>query len=318
MADASMTQKRWDLADLRAASLGRAAILCRPRHSALLGEVLPAVPRYGALAELPADLDTLVVVGGGALLDAAKLWRHDAAPHTVLVAVPTLWGSGAEASPVAIRTTASGKDIAMGPSYVPEVRVVWPELSETVAEHTARHACGDAWSHALEAFVSPLATPDVRRRCAALMNRMLAEPLGWSPRWLDLSAEACALQAESGVGLVHGFAHQLEVPLASAQPDAGWGHAKLCSIFLLPVMRFNQAHSPKLANYAAEFGLDLPAVWQVLERLFEPEAFAAAMQVAAERWMAVARDRCTRVNHVLVRSDALAYFVDFVRTEEAG
>lgn len=309
-------QQRWDQHQLAQESLGRAAVLRSPRHGAALAAVLPHLPGYTAVEALPLDLEALVAVGGGTLLDTAKLWRVRQSPTTRLIAVPTLWGSGAEASPVAVQSTAAGKEIAMDAAYVPEVRVVWPELAASVLPTAARHACGDAWSHVLEAFVSPLASPDVRQASAALMQRMLAAPLGFAPAWLDLSAEACALQAASGVGLVHGFAHQLEAPLRAAQPLGGWGHAKLCAVFLLPVMRFNEAHSPKLANYAAQFGLDLAAVWEVLGQLFEPDAYAIAMQVAAERWPSVARDRCTRVNHVVVRGDALPFFADFRAPQE--
>lgn len=311
-------QQRWNLAQLQQQPLGRAAVLCSPRTAATVRAALPDLPQHYTVSELGIELQTLVAVGGGTLLDAAKLWRVQRSPATKLIAVPTLWGSGAEASPVAVQSTPAGKEIAMAPEYVPDVRVVWPELGETVPESVARHACGDAWSHVLEAFVSPLASQETRKACAELMTRMLRVPLHFAPEWFDLSAEACGLQAASGVGLVHGFAHQLEAPLVGAHPGDGWGHAKLCAVFLLPVMRFNQAHSPKLDNYAAQFGLDLAAVWAVLEQLFEAEAFAAAMQLATERWPAIARDRCTRVNHVLVRGDALGFFAGFVGRQEGA
>ena len=86
---------------------------------------------------------------------------------------------------------------------------------------------------------------------AALMKRMAHVPLAYDPQWFALSVEACLGQARSSVGLVHGFAHVLEARLG---PD--WSHARLCSVFLLPVIRFNLAHSPKLTDYAAKFGGD--------------------------------------------------------------
>jgi alcohol dehydrogenase class IV len=140
---------------------------------------------------------------------------------------------------------------------------------------------------------------------------MLELPFGYDPRWFEASAAACRLQAASGVGLVHGIAHTLEAPLHKEHPQSDWGHAKLCAVFLLPVLRFNLAHSPKFTNYAAEFGVDAGAVLAVARRLFEPESYAEAMTLVPAQWTAIARDRCSRMNHVLVRASAVEFFKEF-------
>jgi alcohol dehydrogenase class IV len=301
-------QQVWGLDELRQAKLGRTVVWARQPHRRLLEETITG-DVLEAGAELPEGIDTLVVVGGGTLIDQAKRLRRDRHPKCRLIAIPTLWGSGAECSPIAVRTVPEGKDIQMGDDLLPDVRVEWPELGATVPPQLAKWACGDAWSHAYEAFVSPLASDEIRSAMAALMNRMAQLPLAYDPSWFGLGVEACLGQARSSVGLVHGFAHVLEARLGPA-----WSHARLCSVFLLPVIRFNLAHSPKLTGYAATFGADAQAMIAVAEQLFEPDGYAEAMRAAPDCWTQIARDRCSRTNHVLVRANAIEFFQRFRET----
>src|SRR5262249_13087095 len=139
-------------------------------------------PHAEPLSELPAGTRTLIAVGGGTLLDAAKLRRAERHPAVGLVAVPSIWGSGAEASPVAVAREGGRKVVRMGPEYLPDARVVWPELAATLPERLARRACGDAWAHAVEGFLSPLASEELRREIAGLVNDMATLPIGRDPR----------------------------------------------------------------------------------------------------------------------------------------
>jgi alcohol dehydrogenase class IV len=226
-----------------------------------------------------------------------------------LIAIPALWGSGAEVSPVAVLNS-SKKDIHFSDELIPDHYVVWPELASSAPPALLRYACGDGWSHALEAFCSPLATDGLRSQAAGLMNEIISYPLGFDPRWFDASASACLLQARSSVGLIHGFAHVLEPFLRSADRD--WGHARLCSTFLWPVLRFNLSRSPKIQSLAETFGLDLSKAENVLRSLFDEAAYNEAMRIAEEHWDSIARDRCSRTNCVLVRRDSLQFFQQFL------
>ena len=115
------------------------------------------------------------------------------------------------------------------------------------------------------------------------------------------------------MGLIHGFAHVLEPKLRVLKTGGNWGHAKLCSIFLLPVLLFNLSPSPKVQNLATEFGVDLGKTQKVAEHLFESDAYAAAMAEAEHNWDSIARDRCSRTNCILVRRDSLEFFQQFRR-----
>ena len=295
---------------MKSAELGKACLIAsnsvRERVEAVLG--LPVIPGTDSL---PSETETLVVAGGGSLIDRVKVFRRERWPALELVAIPSIWGSGAEVSPVAVLNGAA-KDIHFSDDLIPDQYVVWPELAQSAPEDVLRFACGDVWAHAFEAFCSPLATSALRMQAAVLMNEIAEYPLGYDPRWFDASASACLLQARSSVGLIHGFAHVLE-PALQKRAVPGWGHARLCSTFLLPVLGFNLSRSPKVENLAREFGLNLESLRRTAEALFDPAGYATAMTDAERLWETIARDRCSRTNCVLVRRDSIDFFREFRR-----
>jgi alcohol dehydrogenase class IV len=165
------------------------------------------------------DGDWLIAVGGGLLIDQAKLARQETA-GVKLAAIPTLWGSGAEFSPIAVWMEGGKKLFRRDPALLPDVAIYFPDFAKTLSPELMRWGCGDAWAHALEGFLSPLASDETRRGLASTLQGMLNLGVGNDPQWFELSALACAGQATSSVGLVHGMAHALEGVL-------GLGHARL-------------------------------------------------------------------------------------------
>jgi alcohol dehydrogenase class IV len=297
----------WDLDHLRSAELGKAGLWVTPSVRERVRVELP-YPVLSPDAPLPDDLETLIVVGGGTLIDRAKATARDGPRQVRLIAVPSIWGSGAEASPIVVLDETGKKTIRIDAHYLPDHRVVWPELADTLSATRAREACGDSWSHALEGFLSPLASDDLRQELARVIREMLALPLGKDPRWFAVSAWACAGQARSSVGLVHGIAHVLESVLRARHPGAGWGHARLCSTFLWPVMEFNRQGSEKWAKTLQRYEIDPAAVLSAAGKLFDAAACREALAVLPENWTAVLRDPCTRTNSVLVRPASLDFF----------
>ena len=252
-------------------------------------------------------LGTLLVVGGGSRMDRAKRWRAQQSPATRLMVIPSLWGSGAEVSPIVAITEGGSKHIQMGPEFLPDYRSVWPELAKSLPPAVALNACGDSWSHALEGFLSPLATDPVREELAEVIRTLATLPLGNDPRWFEASARACACQAKASVGLVHGIAHTLEGPLA-AQGHPGWGHARLCSTYLYPVMTYNVSCNHKWPEMAAKYHLDTAAIDAVLQKLFNPPDYREILPVLEACWPQVIRDVSSRTNSALVRPAALEFF----------
>jgi alcohol dehydrogenase class IV len=160
----------------------------------------------------------------------------------------------------------------------------------------------------LEGFLSPLASPGLRDALTGVIRRLVTLPLSFDPEWFELSALACAGQSLSGVGLVHGIAHTLEGPLREQPSNRDWHHARLCSTFLEPVMRLNQAGSNKWNQLLIEHQLPENEIWKTLRALFEADSFRAALPVLRRQWRDVLRDPCSRTNSVLVRPDWLERF----------
>ena len=301
--------ERLSLEGFLAADWGRAHLYALPRFRAMASERL-GLPLLDQLEQLPADAESLVVLGGGALIDGAKLWRRHQRPELRLIAIPSIWGSGAEASRVVALNREGAKFIEVDDELLPHARVVWPELAQELPAWRAKHACGDAWSHALEGFLSPLASDPLRAELAAIAGQMLALPLSKDPAWFDPSALASAAQGKCSVGLVHGIAHTLEGPLMALEDSQGFGHARLCSIFLKPVMALNQSSSPKFDNYTLEHGLAGAEILAVLDELHEPEAYAKCLPLLESHWRSILRDPCSRTNSALVRPAHLGHFLE--------
>lgn len=295
----------WELARLLAADLGPAEVWASGHASAVLAPRLP-LPFSTPFRPLNDETATLIVSGGGTFLDEAKVWRHEEGKKRRLVAIPSIWGSGAEASPVAVRNGPDGKEIRMGAEYLPDARVVVPEFAATISVERAREACGDVWAHAVEGFLSPLASDLLRRELAELMREMQVLPLTNDPRWFEASARACWGQARSGVGVVHGIAHALERPLQSSDPAGAWGHARLCATFLGPVMNVQLGLSDRVRAVFDQYGLDADRLRPLWMELSNPDARRAAWPVLEANWESVLRDRCTRMNSVLVRPEFLS------------
>ncbi len=264
--------------------------------------VLP-FPQYVDPKMPPTGSVRVIAIGGGRLIDHAKLWRKEQSPNTWLLAIPSLWGSGAEASTVAVRMEGGRKVPHMSSELLPDARAVWPELAGNIPADLARWGMGDTWSHALEAFFSPLASNALRGQLAAfLRNQLLPQPLLAAPFWFELSAEACRLQALASVGLIHGMAHEIEPKLP------GFGHARLCATLLWPVMRFNASRGSKVHDIAAAHGLPLDAVFLRLHELYSESDFSALLPVLITHWMEVLRNPMSRINSVLCRPTDLAWF----------
>ncbi len=262
-------------------------------------------------ATTPTNLDTLVVIGGGVLLDEAKVWRLRSAPTTRLVAVPSLWGSGAEDSPIAVLNRDGAKEMTVDDALVPDIVALWPKVLESLSEPLCRAACGDVWAHTLEALLSPIASEEVRADTALVLKEVLQLPLDADLRWFELSARACRAQAASSVGLVHGLAHVLEGKLAAAMPNERLGHAQLCSLFLWPVMMFN-AEADRFNELLAAHSIDRDLVFERCREFFDAELYARLLPFVEEHWRAVLRDACTRTNSALVRRTSLDFLKGLV------
>jgi alcohol dehydrogenase class IV len=128
--------------------------------------------------------DWIVAIGGGSVLDGAKLcWARYEHPHfptekldrpfalpplrslSRFVAVPTSAGTGSESSSTAVFTeSGTGRKIpAVTHDFLPDIAILDPRLTVDLPPEWTAMTAFDALGHALEGYVSALENPLVDR-----------------------------------------------------------------------------------------------------------------------------------------------------------
>lgn len=246
-----------------------------------------------------AECDGVVALGGGSVLDTAKivaalagtggLAATDLIGHpeliravAPLVAVPTTVGTGSESSPVAaLHLVAGGPGFGTRhPLLVPRVAVCDPDLTRTLPRRLIAATAVDALSHCVEGFFADPANPiidalalDGAARVFACVHAAL-EPAGDAAR-ASLMAAAFAGGAAIHKGL--GPAHA--VALACGDQDVH--HGTLIGVALPRTTRMLAEHVPaKAAQLKRALGLgadnDLAAALRgLIASLGLPDTLAA-------------------------------------------
>ena len=205
--------------------------------------------------------DCVLAIGGGSTMDTAKVARillsnpgevADAAgfdreflPHpSLFVCVPTTAGTGSEVSEMAVVSLA-GSDVKLryrSQNMTAEVAVLDPELTAS-APPSVTASCGfDALTHAVEGFVSRLASPmtdpytiDAVRRLARWLPVAFEEPDNVGARGQCLLASTLAACAFNSTQL--GLAHAIAAPLGALHHVA---HGVANALALPAVTAFNE------------------------------------------------------------------------------
>ncbi|HEX4983793.1 MAG TPA: bifunctional acetaldehyde-CoA/alcohol dehydrogenase [Ilumatobacteraceae bacterium] len=212
--------------------------------------------------------DAIVAIGGGSVMDAAKVMRllhehpecslHDLSlpfldarkrvadypqdPHRVtLVAIPTTSGTGSEVSPAAVVSSNGRKITLVDYTLVPDIAIVDPNLTLTMPPALTADTGIDALTHALEAVVSIFATPYTDAFCVQAARLILdALPKAYADG-SDLAAREAMANAATIAGLAfanafvgvnHALAHAVGARF-------GLSHGRVNGIFLPHVMRYN-------------------------------------------------------------------------------
>lgn len=234
--------------------------------------------RQATAVLLAGGYDGLVAYGGGSPIDCAKSAALCAAnqldildivygrqtpgrPALPLVAIPTTAGTGSEMSSAAVTTdTAAERKIGFShESFFPRLALVDPLNQVSMPPELTAATGMDALTHVLESLVSTAASPlsdALNLYCLELLGANLA--LAWeNPQ--DMGARSAVALASSlagaafsqtGLGMVHGFAH----PIGARQ---GLAHGTANAImlpYILASLAGQAAVAPKLARAAAAFG----------------------------------------------------------------
>jgi alcohol dehydrogenase class IV len=258
---------------------------------AVRGEPTLDVVRAGAAAAVAHGADVIVGLGGGAVLDAAKIVAALATnggdpldyaevigagrPLSVrslpLVAVPTTAGTGSEVTANGVVTSPEHKvKVSLrSASMLPALALVDPELTMACPPAVTAHAGLDALVQCIEPFVSPFTNPLVDgfcregiRRAASGLRRAYAQPDDIEAR-SDVSL--CALL--SGLALANGklgAAHGLAGPLGGY---LGAPHGAITAAVMVAVSEHN------LANAGAAAVARYAEVGELLTGRRDPRAF---------------------------------------------
>jgi alcohol dehydrogenase len=188
-------------------------------------------------ALVAADPDFILAVGGGSAMDTAKVARmllsnpgpvdgiagfgKTLAPHaSLLIAAPTTAGTGSEVSESAIAGMAGSpvKLIFRSQEMTPHVALLDPALGVSAPPSVTAAAGVDAITHAVEAYVSKMAsvmTDPMAESAMRLLARWLpvayAEPTHREARGgcLIASMQAAIAFNSANLGLAHAFAAPL-------------------------------------------------------------------------------------------------------------
>ena len=217
------------------------------------------------------NCDVVIAVGGGSAIDTAKMAaviaRHggkvtdyyektrDFSPGAPLIAVPTTAGTGSEATPAAVfkNPTDSVKRGIRSDFFMPASAILDPEITVSLPQKLTASTGMDALTHALEAYVSPIATvfsDMVAERAITLIFEHLKAAIDDGK---NLTARSGMLIGSylggvaisiANVGAVHGLAHTLG-------GMHGVPHGLANAMILPHVMEFNSSTcAERYANVA--------------------------------------------------------------------
>ncbi len=213
--------------------------------------------------------DTIIALGGGSVMDAAKIMRlfydwpdldlKDISANfldfrhrlnvfpkdvkTQLVAIPTTSGTGSEVTPFAVYkdNTTKHKVSLVDESLLPAVAILDANLTRSLPPRITADTAVDALTHALEALVSILST-DYTDGLALEAIRLIFEALpaavadGGNVLWRHKLHNAACLAGmaigNASVGVNHALAHSL-----GAAFDVPHGRAN--GVFLLTTIAYN-------------------------------------------------------------------------------
>ena len=221
--------------------------------------------------------DTIIALGGGSPMDAAKvMWLFYEQPEVdfrdlvqkfmdirkrafkfpqlgrkaKFIGIPTTSGTGSEVTPFAVITDGDIKYPLADYSLTPTIAIVDPALVMSVPAHVAADTGLDVLTHATEAYVSVLAN-DFTDGLALQAIKLVFENLEKSVKEKDpvarekmhnASTMAGMAFANSFLGITHSMAHKIGGKFHTV-------HGRTNAILMPHVIRYNGTRPTKLATW---------------------------------------------------------------------
>ena len=228
----------------------------------------------GAQAMRDFEPDWIVSIGGGSPIDAAKaMWAFYEYPETTFAdliipfnfptlrtkakfaAIPSTSGTGTEVTAFSVIT-----DYEKGIKYpladfniTPDIAIVDPELAETMPPSLTAHTGMDAFTHAVEAYVSTLNstfTDPLAIKAIQIVNDYLEKSFDGSSEAKELMhyGQCLAGMAFSNalLGIVHSMAHKTGAAFSTGHITHGLANA----MYLPYVIKYNAKNEEAAKRYA--------------------------------------------------------------------
>lgn len=257
------------------------------------GEPTVEVVEAAAAARTEWGGDSVIGVGGGAVMDVAKVvaalatnggslgdrWGNDLFSELSVptALVPTTAGTGSEVSQFAVFTdrAAGVKKVTAGRALVAELAVVDANLTLTLPPHITADSGMDALVHAVEAYLGRGASEfsgamalRAVQLIAGCLPRAYRDPGDRGARAGMMTASTLAGMAFNAAGL--GAIHALGYPLDTHHNVP---HGRTNAVFLTPVLRaFGQESAAQIADLGRAAGTGDFVAWaqSLLETLDIP------------------------------------------------
>ncbi|MEJ5348151.1 MAG: iron-containing alcohol dehydrogenase [Desulfosoma sp.] len=223
---------------------------------------------HGALFYAQHQADVIIALGGGSPMDAAKgiavvvgnggsIHDYEGAnrihrPLPPMVFLPSTAGSGSDISQFAIITDTRRrlKMTIVSRTLVPNISIIDPMVLTTKPRHLVLAAAVDALAHAIESYVSIIASPFTELQSLKAIEMISThlplaaqEPSLEVLEALSIASTAAAMAfSNASLGADHALAHSLGGMLDVL-------HGEVHSVLLPAVMRYNlEAALPKMAQ----------------------------------------------------------------------
>jgi len=232
---------------------------------------------------IPFEPDVIIALGGGSPIDAAKImWLMYEQPNTniddisiefmnirkristisdlgkkaTLVAIPTTSGSGSEVTPFSFYTddTTGTKYAIADYALTPDMAIIDPNFIDNMPPKLTAGAGMDALVHALEAYVSPMATNFINSNALEAIKQIFRylersykegakDPIAREKMHYASTMAGMAI-ANSFLGLCHSMAHKLSITF-----DIPHGMAN--ALLIKQIIKYNSSDSiEKQTKYA--------------------------------------------------------------------
>lgn len=257
-------------------------------QSAVFTEVRPdpdvSVIAAGMKKYLETQADTIVALGGGSVIDAAKailysLWQFNKAAgkefvKPLFIAIPSTSGTGSEVTNFAVITAEGEKVCIVDEWMAPDIAILDATCIQHVPPQVVADTGIDALVHAIEAYVSTEATDCTDALAEKAVQLIFANlktlyndvtDAQARERIQNASCMAGMAFTNANLGITHSLAHALGGTFHIS-------HGRANGLLLSTVLEYNANLNNKHNRYAAEKYAKLAGVLQLPARTYREGA----------------------------------------------